>query len=1625
MLTAAMLTGIGTAQAQKLSDYVATTDTAEFVSIYSPSRYTTYITMPFDFPLGGRVIPQGTGIYLRKSYIMFNVGYNASACYGSYWYDHFSQNAAIVPFLTSCPLASGGACYAMTDTDDVGTNVLVMEFQHLSHQNYSNPDDFNYQLRLYEDGRVSVHFGHMQSGQQNYDYNFIMVAGLADSAERVILSGTWDSPTAMLANPMWQAQMSGFPDSGLVVTYNPPPPCISPTDLTVSELTPYSGLLTWPGSGRDNALYAVQYDNNDFVPGNENQHNFALTSDTTYSVTLMPNTRYYAYVASRCGSVTGQWQRLTFMTPCTPMSHTDLPFTEDFQSYTGSSVSSADTTLFVPGCWRRTFRNIAVVQVVAPQRQLALPAYGSSMSSMGDPVVLASLPPIDSLADLEITFDVSFAPAGNGTRFEVGVLDDAGDLSSFVPICRFPNGTWVGRSVRLSGYRGTGNTIAMRFSIGYTNYARALVDNINVHVVTSCPAVDSLTIGYVTATSMHVGWVDSEYVGRYRVVYFPTGYPYLADSVEVSTTSATITGLTPETGYTVRVYAACPGFGVGSPVTTTATTLPTCAPPTTVHVASIGGTSARVRWVEPNEVGAYHVLCTGTGYSLSDTVTLDTSLLLTGLTPSTTYSVTVRRLCTNPVSGLTDSATTSITTTFTTTPCYPAALPWSEGFEGWAFESFDSCWQGYAAQSGQHLYSSNLMARTGNRGLFFQAVKNNSQGTHYRTVAVLPEFDVPVNRLVVSFYVFYDDHGFEIGVMSDAADTSTFVAIDTVRPSSTSWGYCEYDFSNYTGPDGRVAFRYSVRGSSSSSNAIDDITVVRLPACPHPAAVVIDSVTATSISLTVDDPDSAEHYRAWVYSGDMTITGSGTLIDSVDFVGYSHTIAGLTHYPIYTVSVAAICMLDSSITATVSATACGVIIHSDLPYTENFDNNLNGCTSFIDYSGWQGDFITPASYHGTSGKSLFPAADNDSVPFFFILPRIDTTARVALTFWTRCTLHDFNKFTVGMMSDPSDTNTFTPIQTVYPTVDYDWEEFRVSLGYYTGPSRHPAIRFGAHSGGSAWSMYLDDVTLIEDYSCLPPDSVTLLTVTDSSATLLVHDPRGVGHYRIWMDGDSTDYFSDTILLTALTRATDYTVSLSAVCTEGTATHPILVRFTTACGIYPLPFVEDFQSTPTSTLPYCWQVVDTASVGPSVYSYNDQKYILGALNLSEPSNRITFATPLFDVVDTDVYITFYAQTGQSYYDNAQLLYMPLQYRVYYLDTMWDEPLLIYEDTISSVSHDEIWERVHFSTPLIPSGTGSLLFTFLRDTTFLVSHSFSFAFDSLSVVSVHHDPPCLPVRELQVDYISITTAKAQWLRGNIETSWQMHLFGGIEDTLIHVGTDTGLDTLIVPLTGLQPGWNYNLAVRPICTIEADSTVSPVWSDTVSFTTAECPVPNNVVAGQVTDRSIHVEWDSPTNGPWQVAYGYEGFTQGNGDLGLMPVQAGGGHAAVTIFGLTPATAYDIYIRTLCDENVYSLWSDKLTVTTTLNNINPQPRADTGVSPYNFQLVPNPAISHFSIYGIDADGEFSVLIRDIHGRELLNTKLSTFNSQLSTLNFPAGIYYVTVTTPTASVTRKLTIVK
>ena len=89
--------------------------------------------------------------------------------------------------------------------------------------------------------------------------------------------------------------------------------------------------------------------------------------------------------------------------------------------------------------------------------------------------------------------------------------------------------------------------------------------------------------------------------------------------------------------------------------------------------------------------------------------------------------------------------------------------------------------------------------------------------------------------------------------------------------------------------------------------------------------------------------------------------------------------------------------------------------------------------------------------------------------------------------------------------------------------------------------------------------------------------------------------------------------------------------------------------------------------------------------------------------------------------------------------------------------------------------------------------------------------------------------------------------------------------------------------------------------------------------------------------------------------------------------------------------------------------------------------------VSTPQLTLSPNPAKDHVDIHVSLAEPQpCKIILRNATGREIMRKdfQLSTLNSQLSTLNFqlstaslPAGIYFVTLTSPTGTYTRKLLI--
>ena len=1761
LLVAAMLLS-AVAMAQGVQTYTMETSSEPWNSISATGTQLTYVAadggnqnimMPFEFPFGEATIAEGDPVCMRADgYMLLNSGTGSHNAYG---YCNTSTRV-IVPFLLvdgQMPQGNSG-CWWQVDTADDGQRVLVVEFQHVQHYNVGT-DDFNYQVRLYENGNVSVHYGHMENHASDSSFNFMMVSDvIAGYNDAIALMGSWDNPTAFHPYTMGSSSSSvphhitGMPDSGLVVTYvRPEPPCPKPTHVRAEELEPTSCQLMWTGNGVGGCTYEVYMDTTPFNVNYPGSRPLLSTNDTVlYLDSLLPNHQYSGYIRSNCGADVSNWVSFSIYTPCVSITHAELPFTEDFEFYTNYQDQR---TLFNPGCWRGGGY---------VTRQSGYDGHRCLFLSNGNdaqPIIVA-LPAIDSVSDLELTFSVQ---RQSGT-LEVGVIDEADNLMSFVPLQTIsaPTGTWTSRSVRFNTYEGTGKAIAFRVT---TAVSRIYIDDIDVHVAVGCPAVETLTVGDVTHATATVSWTDPNQVGSYRVVYHPLLTPSATTTLNVSASPVSLTGLTPDEEYVVKIYSLCGSqqsavvadtfrtlcgpmtapfsesfeseslshcwtvrsmrFLSSNPVpawlpgvsTTMATAgsrslrleskrsnlvgreaswvvLPTmtdapnrvmvdfdyrvpsgyeyvelavgittsetdtsgfvrlasirptdgnwhrysvdfalsgitdgriamlqdnhsdhsyagglpneygyldsvvvtpfagCMRPVALTVSMVSDAEATVLWQDVNGAGTYEVTC-GTQ---TVTVTGDTSYTFTGLSPQTTYNVSVRTVCP-------DGYTEALTTTFTTTCAGIANFPWGENFDSWAEGSFGSCW---TRLEGPDRYSCvEVFSMT-------HSVRMNSdlwQGDTARSFLVLPFVAVPYAGLSLSMNVSgvstsMSDAVLELGVMTNVTDRSSFTAFDTLPfvNGITNWTYYEHALGGIG--SGRLALRLT-SFSGWKQVLVDDISLFYATSCARPDSLVLDSADLGSLSVRIVDPDTVGQYRLW--------WSDGSTIDSADVSGYTYTITGLHHSTRYNVSVASICPSDGTLSTVLDvrmATACGVISHNELPWDASYNDGLGLCQSFIDYCfpGNSGDRTNRTIGRGNSG-ALVPNVGYNYEPFYYVMPQVDSLGGVAVDFWARgdATVQ------VGVMSDPADTLTFTAIQTITLPSLTDWHEYYVSLGSYSATDIHVAMRFG--NGGSRFhaSVVVDDVMLVHDLSCQAPDSVSVAAMTDSSALLVVHDPRGVGHYCVYVMGDTIDFHGDSVMVTGLQQVTEYTLAVASVCTEGLATFPVEVTFTTDCGINELPWEEDFETLRTNRIAPCWNYVADSSSRPWVFNSSmsvrsGQQALTGSVAAGD--SLVTVVSPLIHIADTDLYVNFLARVYQSVYNDSVMhsIQIPMRVRVSYQDDAMALPVVIYDDTLQSyeISYgaEAQWQLVEIATTQVPVGTGNFYFSFFRDT---IASTASFGLDSVSIYAVHHEPPCQPVADVTFGDITLTQAVVWWTPQGPATEWQLQLHSIQGDTTIIT------DNPQVNLTNLVQGTEYTLRVRPLCW---DGQM--LWSDEVTFTTHTCPPVEQVTLLATSAHSVDIEWQAPTDGPWRVEYGPRDFAQGLGSQVVVPAQQAG-RVAAHIEGLEADSEYDLYVMTLCEEDVNSVWSEVVRFTTEVDGID-MPQSSTGV---RFLITPNPAHGNITLSGLVPGA--AVAIRDASGRTVMSFEVKEPQEILSIDDLMPGVYFVTASTPTANATRKL----
>ena len=336
-------------------------------------------------------------------------------------------------------------------------------------------------------------------------------------------------------------------------------------------------------------------------------------------------------------------------------------------------------------------------------------------------------------------------------------------------------------------------------------------------------------------------------------------------------------------------------------------------------VDSIATNSALIDWEaqgsEANWLVQYKKSADAEWTAIAEPVTAH-PFLLEGLQPSTSYDVQVAAWC-NPA----DSATISdysATFSFATECAAIASFPYSEKFDGMegttGTQTLPICWNFVNTST----YSSNnyypmvykgaTYANSGTNSLKFYSTAYSSSYDPQDIYAVLPEmeglnalrmkFNARANSVTTSSYSVYDAT-FTVGVMTDPADTATFVAVATMNPATTTYEPFEVKFNTYEGTGKYIAIKMAAAEYDVVDYRgfyMDDIVIDSIPDCFEPTALKVVETTTNSVKFTYTaaaEGDSLSY--AVVLAGVEPTEFIGVTADTVLVEGLN----GSTEYEIY------------------------------------------------------------------------------------------------------------------------------------------------------------------------------------------------------------------------------------------------------------------------------------------------------------------------------------------------------------------------------------------------------------------------------------------------------------------------------------------------------------------------------------------------------------------------------------------------------------------------------------------------------------------------------------------------------------------------------------------------------
>ncbi|HLN95289.1 MAG TPA: choice-of-anchor J domain-containing protein [Flavobacterium sp.] len=495
-----------------------------------------------------------------------------------------------------------------------------------------------------------------------------------------------------------------------------------------------------------------------------------------------------------------------------------------------------------------------------------------------------------------------------------------------------------------------------------------------------------------------------------------------------------------------------------------------CPTPYNLMASAITSSGATLNWDLLGSETAWEVLALPASSPAPDESTSGTAVsgtptfTFTSLTDGTVYYAYVRANCGGGLfSGWVSSGAF-------TTLCLPFG-DLSQNFDSTATGSTPLCWtpievSGNTGFTNVSVVAYNVASTPNAYELY------NSQFTSADIMLVSPPLaDLAAGTHRMRFKaVGASGYTLSVGTMTDISDPSTYTEVQSISLGNT---YASYTVDFSSGGGDFVAFRHGLAGTYQTIH-IDDVVWEPIPTCADivTSTLVYSGVTNDGATISWEAGGSE---TAWQYVlGMATDTDPNALTPVAVSTNPTVTLSGLDSNTAYKVWVRSDCSGDFGAWSEVLSfrTACD----ATGDFSESFDttavNTVPNCWSTVKQSTSQFVALQTVSWTSSSAPNSFELynSGDSAATLILVSPLLNNIAagdhRVkfkSFSYTTGATI------IVGTMTDPSDPNTFTEVESI--SLTGTWADYNVSIP--ATADTYFAFKHG--NGGTYRDIFVDNV----------------------------------------------------------------------------------------------------------------------------------------------------------------------------------------------------------------------------------------------------------------------------------------------------------------------------------------------------------------------------------------------------------------------------------------------------------------------------------------------------------------------------------------------------------------------